>query len=337
MKELFIIGNEKISENNKNFFSANIDFKTIIEGLAHSFNLKVLARKSKKHENFLVNYKDITLSSNIFTYLFNIFLITKKKKNNIYFIISITPFTFFSFLILFLFKKKIYLYLRSDGYKEYESILGKRWVFLYKIMFLFMTKYVKIISCHKNLSRGKPFFFVRPSELSDLWFINRTKNFPIININLLYVGRIRIEKGIFFLLDIFKQLDDKFNLTIIGDRIISAQNYKNLNFFYFFNSIPDLIFQYDQCHIFVLPSYTEAHPKVIDEALSRLKPVIIFDDIEHVIEDRFGVFKIKRNLRDFIDLAENIKKNYNEIVSKIYSNNLPTKKKFIQDLTKILK
>ena len=139
------------------------------------------------------------------------------------------------------------------------------------------------------------------------------------------------------MLDIFKQLDDKFNLTIIGDRTINTQNYKNLNFFYFFNSVPDLIFQYDQCHIFVLPSYTEAHPKVIDEALSRLKPVIIFDDIAHVIENRIGVFKTKRNVQDFIDLVENIKKNYNEIVRKIYSNNLPTKKKFIQDLIKIIK
>ena len=336
MRNLVIIGNEKINFNDGYFFSENIDFKTIIEGLSIHFNLHVLARRSNNKQTFNIVHKNIILSKNIFIYLINTIL-TLRINKNIYLIISITPFTFFSFLILFLFKKKIYLYLRSDGYKEYESILGKRWVFLYKIMFLFMTKYVKIISCHKNLSRGKPFFFVRPSELSDLWFINRTKNFLIININLLYVGRIRIEKGIFFLLDIFKQLDDKFNLTIIGDRIISAQNYKNLNFFYFFNSIPDLIFQYDQCHIFVLPSYTEAHPKVIDEALSRLKPVIIFDDIEHVIEDRFGVFKIKRNLRDFIDLAENIKKNYNEIVSKIYSNNLPTKKKFIQDLTKILK
>lgn len=336
MNELFIIGNEKISKNGKKFFSANIDFKTIIEGLTINFNLNVLARGSNNKQTFNIVHKNIILSTNILIYLINTIL-TFRIKKSIYLIISITPYTFLSFLILSIFKKNIFLYLRSDGYKEYEAILGKKWVFLYRIMFLFMTKNVKIISCHKSLSRGKPFFFVKPSELSDLWLTSRTKNIPKINVNLLYVGRIRVEKGIFSLLDIFNQLDDRFNLTIIGDREINTRNYKNLSFFYFFNSIRDLIFQYDKCHIFVLPSYTEAHPKVIDEALSRLKPVIIFDDIAHVIENRIGVFKTKRNVQDFIDLVENIKKNYNEIVRKIYSNNLPTKKKFIQDLTKIIK
>jgi glycosyltransferase involved in cell wall biosynthesis len=336
MKKLFIIGNEKISENGKNFFSANIDFKTIIEGLACSFNLKVLARKSKKHENFLVNYNAITLSSNIFTYLLNIFLIIKKKNNNIYFIISITPFTFFSFLILFLFSKNIFLYLRSDGFKEYEAILGKKWVFLYKIMFLFMTKKSKIISCHKDLSRGIPYYYVRPSELDDSWFLNRKKKTTNDNINFLFVGRIRVEKGIFFLLDIFCELDTKYNLTIVGDKKINTQKSSNSTFRNFFDNTQDLIDCYDSCDIFILPSYTEAHPKVIDEALSRLKPIIIFDDIAHVVEDRIGIFKTQRNLKDFINTAEYIKKNYSSIVNKIIKNNLPTKKKFLEDLINII-
>ena len=335
MKNLIIIGNEKISINNKNFFSANIDFKTIIDGLACSFNLKVLARESKKKENFFINYKNIKLSRNIFIYCLNIIL-TLKKKNNIYFIISITPYTFFSFLILFLFTKNIFLYLRSDGFKEYEAILGKRWVFLYKVMFLFMVSKSKIISCHKDLSRGKPYYYVRPSELDDLWFLNRKKNIPKNNINFLFVGRIRVEKGIFFLLDMFDKLNSNFNLEIVGDKKINIQKSLNIKFFNFFDNVQDLIFHYDLCNIFVLPSYTEAHPKVIDEALSRLKPIIIFDDIEHVVEDRVGIFKAQRNLKDFMDKTEYIKKNYNSIVNEIYKNNLPTKKKFLEDLIKVI-
>lgn len=334
MKNLFIIGNEKISNNSKNFFSANIDFKTIIEGLSNSFNLKVLARKSNKKENFSVNCKNIILSENIFTYLLNIFLSLKKK--NIYLIISITPFTFLSFLILFLFTKNIFLYLRSDGFKEYEAILGKKWVFLYKIMFLFMTKKSKIISCHKDLSRGIPYYYVRPSELDDLWFLNRKINTSNDNMNFLFVGRIRVEKGIFFLLDIFYKLDSKYNLTIVGDKKINSQKSSNINFFNFFDNTQNLIDCYDSCNIFILPSYTEAHPKVIDEALSRLKPIIIFDDIAHVAEDRIGIFKTQRNLKDFINTADYIKKNYSTIVNEIYKNNLPTKKKFLQDLINII-
>jgi glycosyltransferase involved in cell wall biosynthesis len=336
MKNLIIIGNEKISEKNENFFSANIDFKTIIEGLASSYNLTVLARKSKKQENFFVNYKNILVSKNVFIYLLNTIFTLKKKKDNIYFIISITPYTFLSFLFLFLFTKNIFIYLRSDGFKEYEAILGKRWVFFYKIMFFFMTRNSKIISCQKDLSRGKSYYYVRPSELEDFWFSNRTINLPKDSINFLFVGRIRVEKGIFFLVNMFLKLDSRFNLTIVGDKKINIQKSLNIIFFNFFNNVQELILRYDLCNIFVLPSYTEAHPKVIDEALSRLKPVIIFDDIAHVIEDRIGIFKTQRNLKDFINTADHIKKNYGSIVNEIYKNNLPTKKNFLQDLINII-
>jgi glycosyltransferase involved in cell wall biosynthesis len=337
MKDLFIIGNEKISNNSKKFFSANIDFKTIIEGLSNSFNLKVLARKSNKKENFSVNYKNIILSENIFTYLLNIFLSLKKKKENIYLIISITPFTFLSFLILFLFTKNIFLYLRSDGFKEYEAILGKKWVFLYKIMFLSMVSKSKIISCHKDLSGAIPYNYVRPSELDDLWFANRKKSTPKDNINFLFVGRVRVEKGIFFLLDMFYKFNSRYNLTVVGDKKLNTEKSSNIIFLNFFDNVQDLIACYDSCDIFVLPSYTESHPKVIDEALSRLKPVIIFNDIAHIVEDRMGIFKTQRNLKDFINTAEYIKKNYNSIINEIYKNNLPTKRKFLQDLINVIK
>ena len=86
-----------------------------------------------------------------------------------------------------------------------------------------------------------------------------------------------------------------------------------------------------------MPSYTEAHPKVIDEALSRLKPVIIFEEIKHVAENRFGVFVAKRELSDFLVKVKYIKNNYEDIISKIYKNNLPNKKNFISNLVNIIK
>jgi glycosyltransferase involved in cell wall biosynthesis len=333
MKNLFIIGNEKIAIIYNNFFSANIDFKTIIEGLKLNFNLIIFARKSLEKQNFLINYKNIILSNNIFSYLLKIIFSFSKKKESIYFIISITPYTFFAFIILFLFKKKIYVYLRSDGFKEYKAILGERWVFLYKIMFLYIVKRSIIISCHKSLSRGIAYHYVRPSELDEVWLSNRKVILPKNNIKFLYVGRVRIEKGIFFLLDIFYKLDTRYNLTVVGDKNINTQKSSNINFYNFFHNVQDLIDCYDSCDIFALPSYTEAHPKVIDEALSRLKPIIIFDDIAHVVEDRIGIFKTERNIKDFINTAEYIKKNYSSIVNEIYKNNLPTKKKFLEDLT----
>ena len=46
---------------------------------------------------------------------------------------------------------------------------------------------------------------------------------------------------------------------------------------------------YDDHNVFILPSYTEGHPQVLDESLSRLRPVIIFPEISHVTRDREGV------------------------------------------------
>ena len=322
MENLFIISNEKISKKKNYFYSANVDFKTIIEGLKFSFNVILIARKATTIENFKIYFKRIFLASNIFKYLLKIILSLRNVKNNKYLIVSITPYSFLAYLFLFLFTDKIYIYLRSDGFKEYESILGKKWVFLYQIMFFVMLSKCKIISCQKNLSRGKKYYLVKPSELDKIWFNKKKKKINIKNykIRLLYVGRIKIEKGIFSLINIFAKLKNEAELTIVGDRKVKSINNYNIRFYKFFPKAEYLIEQYDKCHIFILPSYTEAHPKVIDEALARYKPVIIFDDIKHVIGDRLGVFVCKRNSEDLKNKINYIYKNYSKIVKNISKN-----------------
>ena len=61
------------------------------------------------------------------------------------------------------------------------------------------------------------------------------------------------------------------------------------------SNIKKLIKIYDETRIFILPSYIEGFPKVISEALARLKPIIIFDDIKYVVNNRKGIFVCKRN------------------------------------------
>ena len=56
MNDLFIISNENISKDKYNFSSANVDFKTIIEGLKYSFNIVLIARQSNKKENFIIQF-----------------------------------------------------------------------------------------------------------------------------------------------------------------------------------------------------------------------------------------------------------------------------------------
>jgi len=337
LKNLNIITNEKIYFNKKFFFAENIDCPSIVDGLSKYFNIKVFGRKSHKIEkNLILKKKKIYLSNNIFNFIKNIIL--NINFNSSYtLIISITPYTFLAFFFINLFsKKKIYIYLRSDGFKEYEIILGKKFIILYKLMYNYIIYRSIIIACEKNLSLNESFHLVQPSEISKEWLLPKKKIYNP-SFNFLYVGRLKIEKGIYYLVDLFNNLEkNKFFLKIVGQGQINSHLNSNIKILNYISKFSDLIKIYDTHSIFVLPSYTEAHPKVIDEALSRLLPVIIFEDIKHVVGNRKGIFVCKRNINNFIKMAEFIFKNYFNIVSDIKKNILPTKDKFISDLAKII-
>lgn len=337
MKKLNIIMNERIYYDQYSFYSENVDCKSIVEGLNEKFKTKLFARNTIFKKNNKLKFDSILLSNNIFIYLFRILLSLKNKKDSIYFIISITPYTFCAYLILFFFSKNIFLYLRSDGFKEYSSILGKRWVFLYSLMFNIVTKKAKIIACDVDLSKGKNFYYVKPSEIDQDWLLNRKiqKNQKI---KILYVGRFKVEKGIFNLIEMLDKIDDRsINLSITCDQLnlmkIPDDRIKLLPYV---SSKKKLIELYDSHDILILPSYTEAYPKVIDEALSRLKPVIIFKDIKHIINGRLGIYCVERNPVNLKEIIYFITNNYDQIVSEIKKNEIPTKKIFLDNLSSII-
>ena len=128
-------------------------------------------------------------------------------------------------------------------------------------------------------------------------------------LKLLYVGRIRVEKGIFSLANLIKNKRDIF-LTIVGAEKNTSYkiNQSNIKLQLTQSNKVRLIKYYDDHNIFVLPSFTEGHPMVLLEALARRRPVIIFDDIEHVIGDKKGIFVAKRNFLNFFGTLNYIKK-----------------------------
>ena len=95
-----------------------------------------------------------------------------------------------------------------------------------------------------------------------------------------------------------------------------------------------LIKLYDDHNIFVLPSFTEGHPMVLLESLARRRPVIIFDEIKHIIGDKKGIFVAKRNFINFFGTLNNIKKNYKRIQKDMKKNKLPTHKEFLEKFVK---
>jgi glycosyltransferase involved in cell wall biosynthesis len=150
------------------------------------------------------------------------------------------------------------------------------------------------------------------------------------------VGRLKVEKGIFSLLEIFDKITTDVELSILGKKENITIDNKKVNLIGFENNAQEIIKIYDNHNITILPSFTEAHPKVIDESLARMRPVIIFEEIAHIIQNRYGIFVSKRNAKPLLEVISFILSNYSNILAKMEKNKLPTKKKFISQMIQIL-
>lgn len=331
---LFLISNEKIFQNNEMSFCDNLDMKSTPEGLNKHFDVNVIARKSNISRSQRINLKNVKTFTNIFSYIFEVAQ-SLKQNNSQFLIISLTPFTFLAGIVLILYGKKPYLYLRSNGYDEYKIILGIFGKFIYHLMFIVITKFSILISCRKYILMGKKGNIVLPSQLDTSWYENHVRP-SVSEIRLLYVGRIKKEKGIFSLLNLLKD-QSKINLTIVGASEEDAKIVQsNVSVLKIIKEKKELINLYDKNNITILPSYTEGYPMVILESLSRHRPVIIFKEIEHVIKNRKGIFVSNRDNASLLEKINYIIGNYNSIQESIKSNKLPDNDSFISQLKEIL-
>ena len=334
-KKLFIFSNERIFFQDEKFFCDNIDLKSSPEGLNKKFEVNLFGRKSSKKRSHEIKLKKLKIFSNIFSYLAEVIRSTK-IENTKFLVISISPYTFLICLFLRLYGKTPIVYLRSDGYGEYKAILGSLGILVYHLMFSFTSLISNLISCRNYILRGKKGKVVSPSQLDSVW-LKKPKNQEIKNFKLLYVGRIRVEKGIYSLASLIKNKRD-ISLTIVGAEKNTSYkiNQSNINIELTQSNKARLIKYYDDHDIFILPSFTEGHPMVLLEALARRKPVIIFEDIKHVIGNKKGVFITQRNFLNFFGTLNQIKKNYKKIQKDMMKNKLPTNKEFIEDFVKAI-
>lgn len=326
MKKIYLISNDKIWSSKKSYTSNN-DLNNIISCLKDNYKIKLICRKSFKKLSFIISEK---------------FKFTKIKnidENNVNILmISITPFNFFTLIRLIYLGKKLkgFVYLRSDGFLEYKIKYGLIGYYFYFLMFYFIKKYLKILSCSKNFTYVKSKNILHPSELTSNWFKKKIDNKGF-KTDFLYVGRFKREKGIFYLVKIFKEKFREYNLTIVGTKkkFIHRNYYnKNINYVGPIVNTKKMVNLYDSTKIFILPSYTEGFPKVISESLARLKPIIIFDEIKHVLNNRYGIFVCKRNNKDLKKTFKHILRNYKDIQKKIIKNNFYTKNNFKKELLK---
>ena len=334
MQKLFIISNESVYEDNNLFFCDNIDLKSTPEGLEKNFEVNLLARRSKVKRSHQIKIQNIKIFGSLIFFLKEIIRSFKNNKTN-YLLISISPYTFLACILLRLFNKKPFIYLRSNGFDEYKIILGYLGYIIYYFMFSISTSISTNISCRKYILRNKKGFVVHPSQLNHRWFENR-KEYNQSKKKLLYVGRMRKEKGIFSLINILKDKKD-IQLTVVGEEEnINTYSLENIQFVKIVNDQDKLINLYDEHKMFILPSFTEGQPMALLESLSRLRPVIIFNEIDHVIQSRAGIFISNRNHEGLKKTIRHIDENYENIQELMKKNKLPTFDNFIDNLSEII-
>ena len=334
-KKLFIFSNESIYIEDNKYYCDNLDLKSTPEGLNKKFEVNLLGRRSSKKRSHEIKIKRIKVFKNIFSYLSEVKSATKNEDSK-FLIISISPYTFLVSLFIKILGGKPIVYLRSDGYGEYKAILGKFGPLIYHFMFSIVSAFSNLISCRDYILRGKKGKIISPSQLDSVW-LRQPKNIEIRNFKLLYVGRIRVEKGIFALAELIRNKRD-ISLTIIGAEQGSSNkiNQSNIKILPTQSNKTKLIKHYDDHNIFILPSFTEGHPMVLLESLARRRPVVIFNEIKHIIGDKKGIFISKRNFLSFLGTLNNIKKNYKKIQKDMKKNKLPTNKEFIDKFIKLI-
>jgi glycosyltransferase involved in cell wall biosynthesis len=130
-------------------------------------------------------------------------------------------------------------------------------------------------------------------------------------INLIAVGRLAYQKGFDTLLDIMKQLDDRYHLTLLGDgpnrkALIQYIKDNNLQNKVTLKGFVDNPYPYmRQADIFVLSSRFEGFPNVVLESNACNTPVIAFDcpggTKEIIVENKNGWLVECQNVKKFID------------------------------------
>ena len=335
---LVLISNERVYQDGNAFYCKNNALKILAEGLSHYYRVCFIARKSTLVVKHQIKPHHLKITSNWFKLVFCM-LQTFKLHRARYLLVGITPYTFVSFVVLFILRKKTYVYLISSGHDEWRHILGPYFVWIYHLMYKIVTSNSEVIVCHKRLYKDTQAHFVPASRLDDAWFDNHTE-VSMGKVRLLYVGRISPEKGILGFLTIFNALAANLELSIVGvdkhHQTIANLASSNVNMLGYVSEPQRLIAIYDSHNILVLPSYTEAHPHVLDESLARLRPVIIFEDIAYIVNGRVGVFVAKRTTASFVETLNFIMKHYAAIQHDMKKNTLPTKQSMLKQMADII-
>ena len=265
-----------------------------------------------------VNIIDIN-SPSIYSSIFKIKKVIKKNKPDIIFGWMGYINAYISFFIP-LFSKKIIWYCRESSLPSFVNE-QQRFPWLFKYFYKTYNRYNLIIcQSHRMEEDLKDNFGVLPGKMMiinnsiDFKEIENNKNFVLkrkeSKFYLLYVGGLRVEKRVEFLIKVLAQLPENYILTIVGsgnqyDKVTSAITFHQLqNRVEIISDCQNPIPYYQGSDCLLLASAFEGFPNVVIEAFACGCPAIGFNSqggTNEALENYGGFSLTDAKMEEFAD------------------------------------
>lgn len=242
-------------------------------------------------------------------------------------------------LFCFLYKKPFGIYVRGE--QGINDVLSKLILSKAECVFTISPQFTERI---KKINDST--FTIRPMISFDESDYFNERNFVSKDmLNVLYVGRIVFDKGIFELYEAIKVLRDNgvdVRINFVGDgvdfdRLSKLIKEDKMGEFVVLSGMisnkDNLKEIYKGSDVFILPSYHEGFPRVLYEAMIMNIPIIttFVGTIDFLMEDKINCLRIeKENINSIVKAIEMLNNSTN-LMETIASGGLETIKKYLSD------
>jgi glycosyltransferase involved in cell wall biosynthesis len=311
-----------------------------------AFQISQLKTEKDTFANFKISNQNIHIyevkrrRNRIIPFLKSFFVIQKAiMKNDFIYVFYPGPICKVISVLCILYRKPFGLYIRGEQgiSTSVSKFILKRATSIFTISPEFTQS---IQSFNKNVNTIRPMIGFNEDDI----VISRNINL-LEKIELLYVGRLVYDKGLFELIDaleILVNMGKNVFLNLVGggtdyESLIKVVNDKDLSdrvkFHGMISAKEDLEQMYKSCNVFVLPTYHEGFPRVLYEAMIMRIPIVttFVGTINFLMVDEYNCLEIVPKSADSI--VENIEKLLNNplLTQDIADNGTNTIVKYLSD------
>ncbi|MEZ7514292.1 glycosyltransferase family 4 protein [Flavobacterium frigidarium] len=332
MKKILIINNTIFYEKNEELFLNKetghfvIDLRDFGNSVS-VFQISQPKRARDSFANFSLSNKDISIyevkrkGSRLYSFIKSFFVMQKAiLKNDFVYIYYPGPICLVVALSCMIYKKPFGLYIRGE--QGIDSMLSLKIIKRAMFIFTISPKFTENISFNnKDVNTIRPMISFNEGDVLKERILDFGKR-----VNILYVGRLVFDKGLFELIDAVKILkinNHNIHLNLVGDGIdkdklqskVKEEDLLNeVSFLGMISDKQELINIYRCNEVFVLPTYHEGFPRVLYEAMMMNIPIIttFVGTINYLMENERNCLELKvKDIGSIVTAVERLIKDPN--------------------------